>query len=209
MAVGGRRNRAGLAPRPRRTPCPPGSAQCRGPQQRGPPPGAVASRSGLWSAPGSPGPPPFFPRPPPALSSGWDDETAAAPGVRSQSSGSEEAGDLPGDPGQAPWVSALSTGRDEHCLVCGWAGHWAVCARPAGIVAERQPWAWHGEAMVSAGRPERWPCWGLPGQLGSQSRVALDTPGLPSNLQPQSRTARSFLLGPALRLPRPPPRAGA
>lgn len=62
--------------------------------------------------------------------------------------------------------------------------------------------------MVSAGRPERWPLLGAPGQLGSQSRGAADSAGLPSNLQPQSRTARSFLLGPALRLPRPPPWPG-
>ena len=83
------------------------------------------------SAPGSPGPPPFFPLPP-ALSSGWgDDETVAAPGVRGQSSGSAEAGDHLGTQGRPLGLCPLMGVGCAHCLVWGWAGHQVVCARIA------------------------------------------------------------------------------
>ena len=110
------------------------------------------------------------------------------------SSGSAEAADHLGTQGRHLGLCPLNGVGYAHCLVWGWrCTRWSVRI-PLTTRVTALGW-WHRDAVASAGRPERWPLLGAPGQLGSRSRGAADSTGIPSDLQPQRRTARSLLLG--------------
>lgn len=200
VAEGGRNNRAGLCAQAQGgRPVPPRStAACPGPQQ-GPRPlhHAVA-----LSAPGSPGPPPSSP----VLRLGMMKPQQLRGGGADQWLGGGWG--PPGDPRRAPGPLPPQRGGVRALSGLGLVGHQVVCESPADHDRATALGRRHREAMASAGRPERWLLLGAPGQLGSRSRGAADSTGLPSDLQPQRRTARSLVLGPGPPSPKAPTMAG-